>query len=186
MGWFGTYTSYANASEYAAGELDVNQDYKIIDRAIKKDKHLTAVVYTLVQKIATGEKTIQIDFINRDGDHWSHKPFNESSGPCVYTCPKAILKQSDCNNPVAVEWRKKCYEQQTNTSTATKTIIALFKKMKAGTVIKIGQSTLVYSHVYNKTGTQVACQNESGNTYRYSIKDFTIEALESAIAANQN
>lgn len=184
MGWFGTYTEYANSAEYAEHELKAPEGFNILERVVKKDTHYTAVAYTLIQNCITGAKTILIDFIDKDGNHWSHKPFSESSGPCVYTCPKSMLNKSDCNESGAIEWRKKCQEAQSGKTSAKKQIIDLFKQLKRGTIIRIGESVLEFAYIYNKTGTQIACKNETGELFRYGFDQFTAESLKNAIASN--
>lgn len=181
MGWFGTYESYNSPSEYADYELKEPNGFELVKRVIKKDPHYTAVSFSLVRDLSSGLKHIRVDLIEKDGNHWAHKPFHESDGPCVYTCPKTILNQSDCEIESAKVWRKKCYESQRSKASEKNEIIKLFGKLKQGTVIHIGASILQFQYIYNKSGTQIACKDESGELFKYSYNQFNKEALMNAL-----
>lgn len=183
MGWHGTYTEYASAKEFVEGEVKLHLGFVVLQRVIKKDNYCSWIAYTLQQNTATKEKSILIHFIEKDDSQWSYKEFHESAHPCVYTCPKSMLNKSDCQSNHAVEWRNKNIELGSAKVSEKKRIIELFKQLKKGAVIKMGLSTLVFSYIYNKTGTQIACTNETGGLFRYSFDQFTPESLLNAIQA---
>lgn len=66
------------------------------------------VLWTLneITAAADGSKTkvIGCDLLQRGPDGWGHKPLDEDSGPCYYTCPLAYLEEAPETNP---EWRAK-------------------------------------------------------------------------------
>lgn len=99
----------------ATPELPVTT-YRVTESACPGNRVYYAAVEHLVesQVIAVSAIICLVKWNPRstDGHNFGYKDMGEGGGPCECDCPTRILeKLTASNNPVALDWRRRCYER---------------------------------------------------------------------------
>jgi hypothetical protein len=77
---------------------------EVLDFCVRKD-----AVYLLVTDLSTNKNEIFVTLIQEDSvNKFGYKPLSEHCHPLYYDCPERILKLSDSDSVLALEWRKVC------------------------------------------------------------------------------
>lgn len=127
MGWYWCrYDKKHNETfdEWVRREYPLGSNYEYVGRG-----YLTKMseYYAPVKNKTTGEISCVVAMVKFSGSGWNKevgiKFMDETMGPCIANCPKAVLdiiEQSKPLNQWAEKWRKKCWENLANKKQAQK------------------------------------------------------------------
>lgn len=81
-------------------------------------------LYLLIQK-ENGSKFIAVYLVRNmaapfESVEYGYKDMDESMHPNYYNCPERLLKQSDCNAKLSIEWREQCRQKRKEKANAKK------------------------------------------------------------------
>lgn len=146
---------------------------------VKKNCH----GYVLYEDLASGITTIDLILPKKLGRNtWSYRIYNESSHPFYYLCLQSMLHQSNNTHPRAVQWRKKCFEMQSEILSKRKIQNYLKDLLEYGTIIKSEKYGEIEFRKFTSTNTEFVGFSHSHNcefTYRLGL--FPLKELESLI-----
>lgn len=172
MGTFYTNETYRSTKSFFESELLTGyaDGLEVKDHALRGNIGFVLIEYAN-KVLENGEKfkTILVYKIMKDEGVYGYKPFDESSKPNLYGCPEYILKQSNCNNEKAVEWRNNNRE----IFKAEKEKKLKVKGMIIGNTYKLGQKKVVFKYRYSISRFAGLAEGETEvKAYRYQDIDW--------------
>ena len=114
MGWTTYYVGRYEKDKKALMIRDLEQygDVKVLKASMKGNVFYAACIQTKRPEVIWGI----VCLTSLKNGEFGYKDIDETMGPCYYDCPKSILDMlSPTDNEYALEWRKKCRENDGQT-----------------------------------------------------------------------
>lgn len=110
MGWYGTYSSRAEAERAALGKKYVLDTLPLAERT-----------WAVMSPDGQHEPYILLVLFQKREDGWWYKPIDESMGPFYYDCPEHFFTLAPKPyGAVSREWRDRCFELRTRDEASRK------------------------------------------------------------------